>query len=242
VKKILVSILFVLFASPIFAQSAFEGFYGQIATGYQSTNVSSQSYTVTFRNPPAASVNSPSVNINTVPIMLGLGYNFSVTPKFVLGIGAEYQAISSSATSTPQTVSPAGACGGTCPSVKYKVSNQYSLFVTPGYAIDRDKLVYLKAGYASQKLQGTYQQGVSGDIDNGASFGTSTVSGYILGLGYKQVITGGLYGFAETNYYSYGRASLNNSLPAQPGGSQTLSGNNPSSSTYNFLVGVGYKF
>jgi opacity protein-like surface antigen len=232
--KLLVAAAATVVASSAMAQSAFEGFYGQISTGYESTNIGSSGFTANTGTP--FPVNAPSQNTSTMPLMLGLGYNFSVTPQFLLGLGADYQAISS--TSSTATFTVPGGCGGPCPGTQYKASNQYSIFVTPGYAIDKDKLAYLKAGYASQNLKATFQ-GTGGDPDGGSSFGSSTVSGYVVGLGYKQIITGGIYGFAEGNYYSYGKASFNNTL--QPSGT-TISGYGPSSSAYNFLVGVGYRF
>jgi len=237
-KQLLVAVATTALAGSAMAQSAFQGFYGQIATGYQNTNVGGSTFTA--RDSTGTSViPTPSQNIGTMPLMLGLGYNFSVAPNFLLGLGAEYQAISSS--SGTATYRPAGGCGGPCPGTKYEASNQYSVFVTPSYVIDKDKLAYLKAGYASQSLKAKYQQGFAGDIDNGASFGSTTVSGYVVGLGYKQIITGGFYGFAEGNYYSYGNAGFNG--PFGNGTPKTaISSYNPSSSAYNLLVGVGYKF
>jgi hypothetical protein len=65
------------------------------------------------------------------------------------------------------------------------------------------------------------------------------VSGYVLGLGYKQLITGGLYGFVEANYYSYAKPSLSSTYTDEGGG--TVS-SNPNVSAYNLLLGVGYRF
>ena len=59
---------------------------------------------------------------------------------------------------------------------------------------------------------------------------TYNFSGYSLGLGYKQIIEGGLYGFAEANYASYGSKTLIDT------------NGNLKPTTMNFLVGVGYKF
>ena len=67
---------------------------------------------------------------------------------------------------------------------------------------------------------------------------SKTVSGYVLGLGYKQIIAGGLYGYAEGNYMSYAKPSF--SIASTALGSTFSS--NPSFNSYQLLVGVGYKF
>ncbi|QWD89244.1 hypothetical protein GQ367_01850 [Polynucleobacter sp. MWH-CaK5] len=67
------------------------------------------------------------------------------------------------------------------------------------------------------------------------------MSGYILGLGYKQIITGGLYGFAEGNYMSYGKKSFSSSATLPDGRPLNLT-LNPDANAYTLLVGVGYKF
>ena len=166
---------------------------------------------------------------------MGLGYNASVTQKFLLGVGVEYSTISSKPT-TGQITSV--NCGGNCDATQaYKISNRYSIFLTPGYAIEKDKLVYAKAGYSNQKLQSTLNETANLDVNNGANLGSKSVNGYILGFGYKQMISSGLYGFTEANYYSYSSASLNSTLPS----GDTFT-SNPKPSAYSFLVGVGYKF
>ena len=76
--KLLVAAAATVMASSVMAQSAFEGAYGQIGIGYQSskpkTNLSGDSYDST----------------NGFASTVGLGYNFSVSKEFLLGIGAEY--------------------------------------------------------------------------------------------------------------------------------------------------------
>ena len=227
-------------AGSTMAKSPFEGAYVEVATGYQKTSVGS----VTANNMDgggAYSMIAPAQSTGKTPLMLGLGYTVSVAPQFVFGLGAQYQAIRSTSSTTTFIV-PEG-CSGQCGGTQYQISNQYSIFVAPGYAIDQDRLAYFKVGYSSQTVQSSYQQGHANDPANGASFGTSVVSGYILGIGYKQMIAGGLYGFLEGNYYGYGKASFNNSLNNGVGKVQTtVSGYNPLSSALNFLVGVGYAF
>lgn len=207
------------------AQSAFEGFYGQVGIGYENNSIGS--YTSSYNNSYFASINS--ANSGSFAGVIGLGYNHSITKDFLLGIGFDYGVVPSNTFNTPPSSSGANDVYGN------KVSNRYNIFITPGYVIDKNQLAYLKAGYSSQSLKITEQS----PGYNGETIGNGNVNGYVVGLGYKQMIQSGFYGFAEANYYNYSSASF---------GSKTINGNevysnlNPKSSAYQFLVGVGYKF
>jgi outer membrane immunogenic protein len=213
------------------AQSAFEGFYGQVSTGFESNTVDSARLTGQDFGGVANVSNTVSPSVNSAPLVLGLGYTFLVKDKFTLGLGIDYSTLT-------QTTNASGffypGTGFTdVYDYNFTVSNRFSLFVSPGYAIDRDKLAYVKLGYTNQRLK--YSQTNCCSVPSN----TDNVNGYTLGLGYKQIITQGLYAFIEANYYAYEKASLSSTYTDGPGG--TVS-SNPSSSAYNILVGVGYKF
>lgn len=230
-----------LVATSAFAQkSAFEGFYGQIATGYENNDVGSLNTTGREAGKPADTWNAGSQSFGGAPLVVGLGYNFSVAPKWLVGIGVDYSALSQKSSTYSSSLRGAGTLSGQ----SIETSNRMNIFITPGYEIDKDKLVYLKAGYSSVTAKAnapTYYTDATDPRQSGPVRGlsnqTSTVGGYIVGLGYKQIITGGFYGFAEGNYMSYNKQSYS---------STTADGykvsTNPSLSSYQLLVGVGYKF
>jgi len=231
-------------ASSAMAQSAFQGFYGQVGTGYESNSVTN----FTTSNIATANGNYNSTtsnqNANGMPAVIGLGYNYSVAPKFLLGLGVDYSL-------TNQTTSNAIATAGATNQYniyqqKVQISNRLNIFLTPGYEIDKDKLAYLKAGYSTQSLKYTYPQQSSAlgvnNTDLTAVSSSKNVSGYVLGLGYKQIISNGLYAFGEANYYSYSKANVTYTNTSSFF-SSTYSGTAPlGSSAYTLLVGVGYKF
>lgn len=213
-----------------YAQSQFVGAYGQISTGYESNTVSSA--TLTGKNYGGTPNTSNSVNTSTssAPLDLGVGYIFPVQNNITLGLGVDYSAL------TQETSSSSFYYRGISTATynyKFTISNRFSIFVTPGYAIDQDKLAYAKLGYSSQNVQYSQTNCCSSPSNK------AQVSGYVLGLGYKQFIRDGLYGFAEANYYSYGSPSLSSTYTDVGGG--TVS-SNPNVSAYNFLVGLGYRF
>lgn len=236
--KLLVAAAATVLASSAMAQSAFQGFYGQIATGYEGNSVSSLNATGTDSTDPAVSDtwNTSNQNFGGAPLVLGLGYNLSVAPKWVLGLGVDYSALSQKS-STFNTTFQGSSLNGQ----SLEMSNRFNIFVAPGYEVDKDKLVYLKAGYSGvqQKFNSgssmTNSSGVT--FQGGSSSQTKNLSGYILGVGYKQIITGGVYGFAEYNYMSYSKATYSGVLDS----TYSMSAS-PSTNSYQVLVGVGYKF
>jgi len=218
-----------LFSCTAFSQSQFAGAYGQISTGYENNRVSSAQLTGTPYGGTPSTTNSVSTNTGSAPLVLGLGYLFPVKNNFTLGLGIDYSTL------TQETGSSAFYYSGDSDNYNYKftISNRFSIFAAPGYAIDKDKLAYAKIGYSSQSVQYSQTNCCSSPSNK------AQVSGYVLGLGYKQLITGGLYGFVEANYYSYAKPSLSSTYT--DGGGGTVS-SNPNVSAYNLLLGVGYRF
>jgi len=245
--KLLVAAAATVVASSAMAQSAFEGFYGQIATGYENNSYSNLSAIGSATGEANSNWTMSNQSSSGAPLVIGLGYNFSVAPSWLIGIGADYSALSQTTGNfSSSTTGPGGnGYGGTLSSFKLEASNRFNIFVTPGYEIDKDKLVYLKAGYSSVSVKQTYPTYYTAtsnhSSDSGAVTGfsnqTSTVGGYIVGLGYKQMIAAGFYGFVEANYMSYNKPSFSSKTSSN----YTLT-NNPSLNTYQALVGIGYKF
>ena len=214
-------------ATSSFAQSKFEGFYGQVAVGYESisptlTNtpiaVSGSSTTI----PLATSISSTSGATGNV----ALGYTASVTKDFTLAIGAEYYPINSQSGNYTSTLA------GKTSSGTYQKQNVYNIYLAPGMNVGTDGLAYLKVGYTGASIKSTQGSASTSSTDN--------LTGYSLGLGYKQFFAGNWYGFGEANYFSYGNAVDNQRASS---GTRTLSWSTTlNANVYNFLVGVGYKF
>jgi opacity protein-like surface antigen len=212
-KKLLVATLFAASTTGAFAQSAFEGFYGQAGIGYESTSVSFSGGSVQGFPYGVSADNS-----NSFAGTVGIGTYFALTSNFLLGIGAEYSPIPGSNANVTLSIP-----GTTTPSISgtYKKKDSYNLFISPAIAIDKDKLAYAKVGYTGANIETSIL----------GSSNTTSYTGYSLGLGYKQIIRGGLYGFGEVNYAAY-------SSKSDGGG---FSGTNKPTAT-NVLVGIGYKF
>ena len=228
-SKLLLACSGLFFSCTVFAQSQFAGAYGQISTGYENNRVSSAQLTGTPYGGTPNTTNSISTNTGSAPLVLGLGYLFPVQNNFTLGLGIDYSTL------TQETGSSAFYYPGGRDDYNYKftISNRFSIFAAPGYAIDKDKLAYAKIGYSSQSVQYSQTNCCSSPSNK------AQVSGYVLGLGYKQLITGGLYGFVEANYYTYAKPSLSSTYTDEGGGTVSSS---PNVNAYNLLLGVGYRF
>jgi opacity protein-like surface antigen len=211
--KLLVAAAATVVASSAMAQSAFQGFFGQVGVGYESASTSFTGGTVSGTGYSVSSNNS-----NSFAGTVAIGGYFPVSGSFLLGVGAEYSPIPGS--SANYTISVPAASPSTY-SGTWKKKDSYNLFVSPAIAIDKDKLAYAKVGFTGANIDSTYA----------GSTETTGYTGYSLGLGYKQIIQGGLYGFGEVNYAAY--SSKND------GGG--FSGTNKPTAT-NVLVGLGYKF
>lgn len=160
-------------------------------------------------------------DINTVIGSISAGYTIALSGPWTLSLGASIApGTSTSADYAVAITTPRGTLTG--PGT-YNVSNIYNITLQPGYAIDKEKLIYAKVGYSGATAN-----------TNSDSFGkaSSTLSGYALGIGYKQIITGGLYGYVEFNYANYSNVSVPYS---QLSGTINATG-------MDAMVGLGYRF
>ena len=223
--KLLVAAAATVVASSAMAQSAFQGFYAQAGIGYENN----KSGTPTINVAPSAgdptsgtqgTQSTSSVNGGGFSSALGLGYTFSVAPQYLLTFGADY---------SPTSVTANGRISSDT-SQGLQISNRYNIFLAPGYEIDKNKLAYFKAGYSSESVK------IKGDIGDFLGTPSTNATGYILGLGYKQLIDKNIYVFGEGNYNKYGKTSYSGTTE---GRAYTAT---VTPSAYQFLVGVGYKF
>ena len=222
-KKLLVAALFAVAGTSAMAQSKFEGAYGQVGIGYENVAPSlSTSLIIGGAGYPAGISTS---NSNSFAGTATLGYTFAVTNDFLLGIGGEYSPIAGNSQNVNYSVA-----GVNIPLGTYKKKNSYNFFISPGLTVGTDGLAYAKIGFTGAQIETSG----SGSTD------TTNYTGYSLGLGYKQIISGGLYGFGEVNYASYGNqtSSQTGTISGHPASISITS----SANATNLLVGIGYKF
>lgn len=223
-KKLLVAALFAASTTGAFAQSAFEGAYGQVGIGYEnvSPKLSNGSLTAAGTTYPYTTSISSS---NSFTGNVGLGYTFAINKDYTLGIGAEYSPIEGSSANYTYSNPNLGSATGS-----YKKTSSYNVFLSPGVVVNKDGLAYAKIGFTGATIKDT----------EGSTSTNTNYTGYSLGLGYKQIIQGGLYGFGEVNYMSYGNQTSNTS--GTTGGTAYKTTLTSSANAFNAVVGIGYKF
>jgi outer membrane immunogenic protein len=138
-------VLIGLGSSNIHAQSSFAGFYGQISTGWdQNTAKSSSPSITTSRWGSATGTASDTGSWGYAPLNVGVGYIYEVIPKWTLGVGADYSLYMPNSNNV--TTDFKGQLATNKVSYYYTAKDRYNLYITPGYAIDKDKLAYVKLG------------------------------------------------------------------------------------------------
>ena len=211
----------------VMAQSKFDGAYGQVGIGYEgiTPSISNSSVVVTdnvgtSQQPVSLSAN----NSNSFTGLISAGYMKSVNQSFLLGFGVDFSPIKGRNTNYSVSSGPVAVVGN------YNKEYYYNIFISPAAPIGSEGLIYGKFGYTGAMIK---------DVIAGSSSNTN-FSGLSLGLGYKQIIEGGLYGFVEGNYLLYGSRTFSDS--------DTVNGNTVAVSftsradAYNLLLGIGYKF
>ena len=228
-NKLLLSIAFIATSSSAMAQSAFDGFYAQVGIGYTNTSPTADNVTLAIKNGQYAgtyALKSTYKSSNELTQQITAGYMAAIDNKFLLGLGVDYDPTKGNF----RDITSVGPYG-TVYVWQYKVKSHFNVFLTPAYAFDKDKLIYSKIGY-SQSYSEVYLEGSKNS--------NHIAKGYVVGLGYKQIITGGWYGFAEANYFLYPKTvqgSTGVSIRTAYTASQEVK-----SSGYDVVVGVGYKF
>ena len=219
-----------VFSSPAMAQSAFKGFYTQLGIGFNDVLPSADNVALTLNSGPYAGRYDRKTSYDNAIEFTGTitaGYMAAISDKFLLGVGFDYMPIAGK----NQNAVTVGAAGVKTFST-YKTLNHINIFLSPAYAVDKDKLIYAKVGYSQSESNVDF--GIEGSPNH-------NTGGYVFGLGYKQIITGGWYAFAEGNYFMYSSTAYNTSGVNQFGDSYE-STQDIKSNGYNVLVGVGYKF
>lgn len=220
-----------VFATSAHAQSAktnpWEGFYAEAAVGWGQFNPTINNANLAPLGYPAGTkvpVSTQQDNLSSGINKLGLGYTFGINDKYTLGVAASYSLGASSAANgsfwTARTVnSPTW--------FKYQIKDVWSVTVNPGYVIDNDKLAYAKVGMTGNTM------GINGGT---ANYQTYNFTGYVLGLGYKQMVTQSVYVLGEVNY-----AGISSKTATIQTANGPITGN-VGGSGVDVMVGLGYKF
>ena len=216
---LLLTSLWIIFLSGAQAQNSshFDGFFADVGYGYRDVNATTtSSLSLNGRATPSViTVGQPSNTVSAFTV----GYNFPVFSGYVLGLGAN---ISPSSGQAQQA--QVQALNQSIPVAGIKPLYNYGLFLSPGVVMG-DGLVYLKAGTQTQ-------------VNNSNT--SSNFYGYLLGLGYKQLIYQSVYIFGEADYSSYSAQTTTKTITSSGQSINASVTTKPQGSRY--LIGIGYQF
>lgn len=197
--------------------SNFEGFFVDLGFGYREVNVSASSALSVNGTPVPSSLSSGQPSKFTS--VFTAGYNLPVASGYILGIGANISPASGQAQQVQvQALNQTIALSG------IKPLYNYGFFLAPGLVMG-DGLAYLKVGTQTQ-------------VNNSNT--APNFNGYLLGLGYKQLINRSIYIFGEANYGSYGAQTTTKNINASGRSINAAVTTQPHGSRY--LLGLGYQF
>jgi opacity protein-like surface antigen len=223
--KFLFVVSTIFFANASYAQpSKFQGAFGQLGIGYESVSQTqlSASGAVNFTPVP---VNTSANNANSMTGTFALGWYQNIAKGFLMGVGAEYSPFAGSAANKTATVQAGPMIISN--NYRWQKKESYNIFLSPAVTVGTDGLAYAKVGFTGAKATDFTTR-------------TDNLTGYSLGVGYKQLFADGWYGFIEFNYANYGKATMTVTDP--PGGPRFDGTATNGLATYNGLVGIGYRF
>lgn len=208
--------------------SKFQGPFLQLGIGYEQALPGHNSSTLSV-NGRSIPVSTSSNNTESITGVIAAGWYQDIAKGFLLGVGVDYSPFAgSTGTHKVSTLNALPGQNNITNEYDYQKKNSYNIFISPAMTVGENGLAYAKVGYtqAHYKMYNT----LSYNFD-----------GYSLGLGYKQLFSGGWYGFIEANYSAYGDQTESATNPVSPGRTLTASGTH-NMTDYNILAGLGYKF
>lgn len=224
-----ISITGISISTALAQANSWEGAYAQFSAGFASFMPSSQAGTTTASGATFSNT-SKAKDINGLAANLSAGYNFGLSDRLILGIGATYfpgASGTSSLSVTTKTSTPSAPTNGT-----YNVKNIYNLFLSPGYAIDKERLVYAKLGYAGGTVSAYAPTGTNSFPNQNIK-----IKGTSLGLGYKEMLSESIYILGEANYAIFRPTNVTVVTNSTAIVNTNIKGNG-----LDLLIGIGYRF
>lgn len=227
ISAFIISILAMAHVNAQTAAANWDGFYGQVGLLGYGVYMPKASSGTTIYNGSTIPTTFSADRINGPVGNVSLGYSHQINDTYLLGIGASIYP-GSSKTATTNAATFLGTTHGI-----YHLSNIFSIYLTPGYAIDQDKLVYGKFGYTGASIHSS----ASGNLAGNFSEKSTNISGLVYGLGYKQIVWKSVYAFGEINY----AVDKPKQVSITTNDNFTLN-STAKASGYDLIIGIGYRF
>jgi outer membrane immunogenic protein len=200
------------------AAKNFEGYTVQLGTGYQS--IKSKTSNILING--VSGVTASDATLNEVPAVLGAGYTFALTNKYLFGVDLEYDLLKSKDGKSNIFVNNALIVNG---GSNTKTKNRMSILLSPGYAVNDTTAIFATVGY--------FKSSTSCTNDDGTACADGSAKGYSLGGKVRFLVNKNVYMFAGASYIK-----ANDKDVALSDGTTFKS----KADGYSTEFGVGYKF
>ena len=243
--KLLVAAAATLVANSAMAVGSFDGINAQIGVGVSSLGTqNSNTYSNTARTGNDLYSGNSSLNLAQTGVMgtASIGYSYGFAGGFNLAANAFYLGGTENA---GQVNSYSTQGGSNTPSTQsnntqFKLKNIWGIVVEPGYYFGKDSLGFAKLGMAQASVSGTSSDynTTNTPTTTNTSLNFGTTSGFLYGLGFKQMVAKNVYVGVEAYQIMFGSKSVTNTSAS---GSTTINTSNKPNLTYGGIT-LGYKF
>ena len=201
--------------------STFSGPYMSVGAGYQHNLIDNENVRATTGSP---SFNQPSASNHDIFGQIQAGYGRDFFEKYNISVGLFYDFGGSKVNDIKATFYQ--------DIVKQRLENTAGIFIAPGYYINKETLVFVKAGYVhADKEYVRFKQTPNININLDDS-----VDGYLWGVGVKHMVSKNIFVGADLTKFSYGTSS---SIASLNGLEVKVSSK---AEQTNALLSVGYMF
>jgi hypothetical protein len=198
----------------------FEGFYTQIGVGGLHRDPSN-SVELSINGIVAPATISNSGAKNYLGSQAELGYNWRLSPDYLIGFGGAFLPMGGHYRSTSLN-----ALGASFPFASGHTQCNLSVFIAPMIQLSEDSVVYGKLGFNRTVIR---------------EEALPDFSGYVAGVGYKRFFYASFYAFGELSYYASHSKAISKTINVRTG----VVLDAKASAAPNFaagLIGIGYQF
>ena len=185
------------FCSNVFAEDApstFSGPYLSLGAGFQHITIEKENVRAVSGFP---SIDQPSASNNDFVGRIQAGYGRDLSEKINVSAGVFYDIGGNKVNDIKATYYQ--------DNVKQSIENTVGIFIAPGYYVNKQTLVFVKAGYVrADKEYARYKQEGITDININIR---NSVDGYLWGAGVKHLVSENVFVGADFTRCTFGNSS-----------------------------------
>jgi opacity protein-like surface antigen len=196
--RLILTAIALTFCSNVFAEDApstFSGPYLSLGAGFQYNNIEKENVRAVSGFP---SIDQPNASNNDFVGRIQAGYGRDLSEKFNFSVGVFYDIGGNKVNDIKATFYQ--------DNVKQSIENTVGVFIAPGYYVNKQSLLFVKAGYVRADKEYTRYKQELPDVDININLRNS-VDGYLWGVGVKHLVSENVFVGADFTRCSFGKSS-----------------------------------